>query len=583
GKRLQKAQLDDQGARPIPEICMTCHGGVWDPQSRAANGLTIPAIGSYWGIARFARFLPLVTSTVTFTGSPPYTLAEQEPAIMAVNQAAWRARGTALTERQKHLMIWLYSPTTNGDSVSGLVARRTAMMQDTLSFSSSSPNAQWAANAWPGDWGASIPLYNGVVLPYCDTCHLAMDPSSSWHDMNGAAIPGGGRNPQWGLAYNWLDSRFTSRDHVDTLAGQMGVNIGSGTWNTDRTQFAMPHAENAFARFWGDKSGAGGFTCTLAGNVFPPADCLLADLGIWPLSGRAAPKSATNPSGIDYQSVRPSTERDCGQSSTSSSSTVGANAGRRLAGVALPAPLTSTFVNQCADGCTTVMFCPGAETVYDSNKFPGARQECVPNTLSYGSCVSCGRIGEPACAQVGPTCNTNLNPSCQNLPACHEGVKGASGLCETSDLTRNGWATASQSSWNQYYPASRAIDGNYSGWWNDNSVTHTDYTTDTQPWWKVDLAWTRKVKFINLYNRSDCCSNRLGNFVVEYSTDNTNWTLVPGADFTGVFPTNASYIPLVIPKAIDARYIRVRHLLGGPPGENFSIISLAEVSVLGWN
>jgi hypothetical protein len=49
--------------------------------------------------------------------------------------------------------------------------------------------------------------------------------------------------------------------------------------------------------------------------------------------------------------------------------------------------------------------------------------------------------------------------------------------------------------------ASRAIDGNTSGLWSENSVTHTE--TSESPWWEVDLGSAQGVDSIAIWNRTD--------------------------------------------------------------------------------
>lgn len=61
---------------------------------------------------------------------------------------------------------------------------------------------------------------------------------------------------------------------------------------------------------------------------------------------------------------------------------------------------------------------------------------------------------------------------------------------------------------------SRAVDGNTSGVWNDGSITHTGH--ESFPWWKVDLGSAHRIDSVTLWNRTDCCSNRLSNFHVDY-------------------------------------------------------------------
>ena len=49
-----------------------------------------------------------------------------------------------------------------------------------------------------------------------------------------------------------------------------------------------------------------------------------------------------------------------------------------------------------------------------------------------------------------------------------------------------------------------AVDGNTATHLDSKSCTHTN--TDTNPWWFVDLQWTRNVYRVDLTNRVDCCS-----------------------------------------------------------------------------
>ncbi|MEQ9304744.1 MAG: carbohydrate-binding protein, partial [Marinoscillum sp.] len=75
------------------------------------------------------------------------------------------------------------------------------------------------------------------------------------------------------------------------------------------------------------------------------------------------------------------------------------------------------------------------------------------------------------------------------------------------------YGTATQSSTAYSGEASRAIDGNTSGNWSDGSVTHTAADT-SNPWWEVDLGGTFDIDHIDIYNRTNCCSERLSNFTV---------------------------------------------------------------------
>jgi hypothetical protein len=49
----------------------------------------------------------------------------------------------------------------------------------------------------------------------------------------------------------------------------------------------------------------------------------------------------------------------------------------------------------------------------------------------------------------------------------------------------------------------------------DGSVTHTNY--EQGAWWQVDLGGQKNIKQIIIYNRTDCCANRLSNYQVSIS------------------------------------------------------------------
>lgn len=135
-----------------------------------------------------------------------------------------------------------------------------------------------------------------------------------------------------------------------------------------------------------------------------------------------------------------------------------------------------------------------------------------------------------------------------------------SAVVSTYNLAQGKPATQSSTAYGGV--ASRAVDGNGDGYWNNGSVTHTN--NEAQAWWQVDLQSVQAIGDVVLYNRRDCCLERLSNFKVRVSNDQTNWT-----DYN---------IPEAVPayKTIaigqSARYVRVQL-----NGTNF--LSLAEVMI----
>ncbi|APR80829.1 fibronectin type III domain protein [Minicystis rosea] len=125
----------------------------------------------------------------------------------------------------------------------------------------------------------------------------------------------------------------------------------------------------------------------------------------------------------------------------------------------------------------------------------------------------------------------------------------------TSQSSTGPWSTAGSGS---------AVDGNTNGDFQAGSVTHTN--NDSNAWWQVDLQSSQPISTIVLWNRTDCCSDRLSNFTVMLSNDQSNWE---SHSFTGAAPRR-----LALAANRSARYVRVRL-----DGQNY--LSLAEVQVFG--
>jgi hypothetical protein len=98
-------------------------------------------------------------------------------------------------------------------------------------------------------------------------------------------------------------------------------------------------------------------------------------------------------------------------------------------------------------------------------------------------------------------------------------------------------ATASQSSTAFGGVPWRANDGNTDGNWANNSVSHTDF--DSNAWWQVNLGAQYPIGTVLVYNRTDCCSDRLSDFDVLVSSDGASWTPIGG--ITGAAPNPSGF------------------------------------------
>ena len=142
------------------------------------------------------------------------------------------------------------------------------------------------------------------------------------------------------------------------------------------------------------------------------------------------------------------------------------------------------------------------------------------------------------------------------------------------NLARGKPATQSTTAHNA--DAARAVDGNTSGSWGDNSVTHTAEPSN-EAWWQVDLGRSEALSQIALWNRTDCCSDRLSNYWVLVSENPiTADSLLEARTAPGVMAIRQSAIagsPTLVDLFATGRYVRVQLESTSNP------LSLAEVKL----
>lgn len=134
--------------------------------------------------------------------------------------------------------------------------------------------------------------------------------------------------------------------------------------------------------------------------------------------------------------------------------------------------------------------------------------------------------------------------------------------------------------------ASKAVDGNRNGNFTAGSVTHT--AAQLKPYWEVDLGAVVPIDFIRIYNRTDCCKERLSNVFVFISdkpfkhSDAADVLTEEGVNFSVIWGQagdngrDGSKMPLHTARfqgRTYARYVRIQ--LAGR-----GWLSLAEVEVI---
>ncbi|TDE11139.1 alpha-L-fucosidase [Jiangella asiatica] len=121
-----------------------------------------------------------------------------------------------------------------------------------------------------------------------------------------------------------------------------------------------------------------------------------------------------------------------------------------------------------------------------------------------------------------------------------------------------------------------AVDGNTDGSWYNGSVSHTAQP-ESQAWWQVDLGSVRTIGEIAVWNRTDCCANRLTDYYVFVSDEpfasQSVAEILAQPGVTAHHQPQTAGTPTHIPVDRAGRYVRVQ--LASPTNP----LSLAEVQV----
>lgn len=149
--RSISANLDGRGERPVPQLCMICHGGTIPSQTGG-----IPAFNTAAQTKFDSRFLPFDHRFFTFpTNSPSLAKAAQEPSFKSLNEQIVRfAPPVPSTDPIDEVISGLYN---NGASLTQI-----------LNFDVPG----WVNGASAAATNQSS-FYQGVLANACRTCHTA--------------------------------------------------------------------------------------------------------------------------------------------------------------------------------------------------------------------------------------------------------------------------------------------------------------------------------------------------------------------------------------------------------------------------
>ena len=153
-----------------------------------------------------------------------------------------------------------------------------------------------------------------------------------------------------------------------------------------------------------------------------------------------------------------------------------------------------------------------------------------------------------------------------NLPVGSSAPNLALGKTTAQSSTMPGYPTAS---------AASAVDGHTDGNFFNGSVASTN--AEANPWWQVDLESTAAIGSIVLWNRTDCCISRLGDYWLfvsdtPFAPTDTPSTLLNRPTTWSSHQSSAPSPSANIPVLTAGRYVRIQ--LAGT-----DVLSLAEVQV----
>ena len=173
-----------------------------------------------------------------------------------------------------------------------------------------------------------------------------------------------------------------------------------------------------------------------------------------------------------------------------------------------------------------------------------------------------------------------VNSNGQDFGLARVKIIGSEGALSGTNIATSGTATQSSTPSSGAAAAgvaSRAIDGNTDGVFNNNSVTHTN--DENEAYWTLDLGSVKQIDGISIWNRTDCCSERLSNFHVFISdTPFTGTTVAASRAQAGVFDHFQAGAANTVTNVVTnrtGRYVRIQLTSGSNP------LSLAEVQVFG--
>jgi cytochrome c5 len=182
--RSISANLDGRGERPVPQLCMICHGGLLPQQSAG-----VATFGNAADVKLGSRFLPFDHRLFTFPNDPALSQANQEASIKSLNKniVDLVPAGAPSTDPIREVVKALYDDGTAAGAAAQIL---------------NSPVTGWkAGQPAPNNLPGQTNFYNKVVANACRTCHAAQpfpqlqfNTADKFVNLAGVNLPPAGAN-----------------------------------------------------------------------------------------------------------------------------------------------------------------------------------------------------------------------------------------------------------------------------------------------------------------------------------------------------------------------------------------------------
>lgn len=121
------------------------------------------------------------------------------------------------------------------------------------------------------------------------------------------------------------------------------------------------------------------------------------------------------------------------------------------------------------------------------------------------------------------------------------------------------YATASAEAWGTL--ALNAVDGNTNS--NYPNIIHTDEAIGEDSWFEVDLGEIYNIRQVNVWNRTDCCGDRLSNYHIFISevpfTSSTTPGIIAQSGVIDIHETTQAGSPTKLKDInVSGRYVRIQ-------------------------